>query len=129
LWSCKHADTISLPLAVAVDQTNHRKVQQAAARVPADLLFALVALADADDHAVVDVQVGNLDGALQQAARIETQIEDEALDAAFGQIVHDLMQVLGTIAGELGEADVTDLVGRIDHVIPAIVSLTLEAED
>src|SRR6185437_9638601 len=58
--------------AVTVDQANHRETKHTAARPAIDLLLRYATLADAYDHAVIDVQVGNLDGAIEQSTRIET---------------------------------------------------------
>jgi len=50
------------------------------------------AIPDGDDHAVVHEQVGDLDGAVEQAARVVAQVEDEALDAVLGELAHDLLE-------------------------------------
>src|SRR5579875_1224515 len=93
------------------------------------LFFRLIAFADADDHSVIDEQIGDIVSDIKQAARIETQIEDEALDAGLLQILHNPVHIAVAVPRELGQPDVGDLVLGVDHVVPAIVGLASEAEN
>src|SRR5262249_14994738 len=68
------------------------------------------------------------DGAVEQAARVEPQVQDEPADALAGQVGPDPLQVAGRVLGKARQPDVADLAGRVDHVGPLVVAVALPAE-
>ncbi len=65
----------------------------------------------------------DFDAAGQQAAGVEPQIEHEALDVLLAQSLQGLLQVVGRVAAEGGEADVADLLFRVEQEVPVVVGL------
>src|SRR5208282_2276735 len=62
------ADDLAATGAAAVDQADHREAQIAAVVLAAVGMFLADARLDGHDQAVVDEQIGDFDGALEQAA-------------------------------------------------------------
>src|SRR6516225_7375681 len=98
----------------AVDQHDDRLVlgEVAPARVET-LGFLGVAAARRHDLALLQERVGDRDRLIEQSARIVAQVDDEApeLVAGLGGEIGDrLLQVLGGLLVELGDADKTDVV-------------------
>src|SRR5262249_5939419 len=114
--------------ALAIHQADHREVEQAAVVLAVHRIFATDARPDGDDQAVVDEQVGDVAGHVEQTTWIETQVEDEALEPCLGEGLHHLFHVLVRVPLKLGEANVADLVFRIDVEVPLAVVLALDTE-
>src|SRR5262249_15215065 len=115
--------------AAAVHQADHWEGEVAAVALADVAGLGAVARPDRHDHAVVDEQVGNLDGLIEQAARIEAQVKDEALDADLRELAHNPLEVAVSVVREAVEADVADLVFRIDDVVPGVVGISFDADD
>src|SRR5262245_40638346 len=98
----------------AVDQHDDRLVlgEIACARVE-PLGFLGVAAARRHDLALLQERVGDRDRLIEQSARVVAQVDDEALEliAGLGGEVGDrLLQALGSLLVELGDADKADVV-------------------
>src|SRR5262249_23215628 len=115
--------------AAAVDEADHREFKVAPVASAHVGGYFAVAVTDGNDQSVVDEQVGNLDGAVEQAARVEAKVEDEALDAFLGKLLHHLLEFTVGIFPELRQPDVVDFVFRIDDVIPGVFVVALVAVD
>src|SRR5579871_2487467 len=116
--------------AVAVDQAHHREVEQAVFVLALVLRLPPHPWLDGNDQAVVDEDVRDVHRAGEQPARVEAQVEDEALDAAvFEQAVQGRLEVVLGVPRELGQADIADAALRVDDIIPRVVGVALDAQD
>src|SRR5262245_50826482 len=98
----------------AVDQHDDRLVldEVAGARIEA-LGFLSITAARRDDLALLQERIGDRDRLIEQSARIIAQVDDEALELATGlrgEVGERLLQVLGGLLAELGDADKADVV-------------------
>ena len=92
-------------------------------------LFLAYARLNFHDKTVIDKQIRYLHGAIEQAARVETQVKHQPLDPLFRCVFENALEIPRRVLRELSQVDVGDLVGRIEVVIPAIVLLPANAEN
>ncbi len=90
----------------------------------------MIAALGADDAAVVQKQVADLDGRPQQTAGVVAQIDDEAARPVALHLLDRVAHLLGRRLAEAGQADVADLVFLVDHIVPrlGVVGLAAVAE-
>src|SRR5205823_3934337 len=99
----------------AVDHADHGEVEQTAFTEASEPGLAPDARPDRHNQPIIDEQVGDLDGRVEQTARIETQVEHEALDTLLlRQLLHHGRHVPETVALERGQTHVGDLVLVVD---------------
>src|ERR1700722_13191291 len=113
----------------AVDEADHRKLDVAAVRLAEVGSLGAVARPDRDDQPILNEQVRDLDGAVEQTAGVEAQAKEESFDAGLAQLPHGVFQVAGGIFRELSQTDIADLVLGIDDVVPGIVGIALVAQN
>src|SRR5205085_5212946 len=92
-------------------------------------LLVAYARANRYNQAIVNKQVGDIDSAAEEAARIETQIQYQAFDPFLVQLSNDSFQVLESPARELIQSDVINPLLRIEGEIPTVVVVSLEADN
>ena len=91
----------------AIDQYDHRlaagQIARAGVEPPG---FLGIAAAGGDDLAAIEECVGHADRLIEQTARIEPQVEHEALELVLADFIGDLLDRIGeVVVGLLGERD------------------------
>src|SRR5262249_9034748 len=115
--------------AVAVDQAGDRHLNEIALGPSSHGRALPTAILDRDDLTLVQEQVGHLAGPGQYAAGIEAKIEDQSLEAVPLESRNDAGHVSCRSVREGRQADVADLVLRIEPVVPRVVRLAFDTYD
>jgi hypothetical protein len=116
-------DDLTGGCAEAIDQDRHREARESSVFLGGPNSVVGVAAFNADDRTAFEEQVGNLSGLAEQAAGIESQVENEPLQALFLQGFEYLLQFIRTAATEVRQADICDLAIGIEKEIPTVVWL------
>ena len=102
----------------AIDQNRHRKAFVSAFLFREDNLLGDVAAGGADNPSLGDKHVANLDRRREQAARIETQIDDQPAQPLVDQRLDRLAHLVGRVPAERGNPDVANLALFVEEKIP-----------
>src|SRR5690606_3221551 len=110
-----------------VDEHGDGHVRERREPATGDLTVGLEALRVVlgDDHAVVDEAVGDANGLREQPARVEAQVEDEALEPLRLHRADGRVEVARGVLGELGEPDVADAGVGVDEPVPVALVRTV----
>ncbi len=103
-----------------VDEDGDRDIGERGEAPTRDLSVGLEALRVVlrHDHAVIDEAVRDAHGLREQTARVEAQVEHEALQALRLHGADRGVEVAGGVLGELRQADIADARSVIDEPVP-----------
>ena len=106
---------------LAVHQAHQGEVAPTPARPDGHLLLRPIPWQDSRYEAIVEELLRDVHGGGEETARVETQVQDEALHSLRVQPLQHAGQVLRRVLPEEGNADVGDPAFLIEPVIPVVV--------